>query len=211
MSQIGLSQLCRGLALSALLVQGYWNCFDLASPSWIETTRKLNCCRKRLKILLVPSAKCTSYSPSPHPILSLTLYISPILSLISCSITFYTSSTLPPLSFYLSLFLYYSKSPPQWATCGELSPNVSKRTWYQVNRSASSRESQSVPLAPAGWVCVCCGWTKGEDILVFLRCNTDLRMPPGWYSICALLNIVLLCKNLGQRTATLGKYFVYRS
>lgn len=125
MSQIGLSQLCRGLALSALLVQGYWNCFDLASPSWIETTRKLNCCRKRLKILLVPSAKCTSYSPSPHPILSLTLYISPILSLISCSITFYTSSTLPPLSFYLSLFLYYSKPPPN-------EPHV--ESWAQMSQ-----------------------------------------------------------------------------
>lgn len=139
MSQIGLSQLCRGLALSALLVQGYWNCFDLASPSWIETTRKLNCCRKRLKILLVPSAKCTSYSPSPHPILSLTLYISPILFLISCSITFYTSSTLPPLSFYLSLFLYYC-----WA-------QMSQR---EYDTKLIGQHRPECPFGP-GWMSMC--------------------------------------------------------
>lgn len=133
MSQIGLSQLCRGLALSAVLVQGYWNCFGLASPSWIETTRNLNRCRKGLKfsrsqaqsVPRTPSVYGGTLSPSPHHILSLTLYISPILSLISCSITFYTSSSLPPLCFHLSLFLYYPKSPPP-ATCGEQNPNVTE-------------------------------------------------------------------------------------
>lgn len=58
-----------------------------------------------------PSVYGGTLSPSPHPILSRTLYISPILSLVSCSITFYTSSSLPPLCFNLSLFLYYPKSP----------------------------------------------------------------------------------------------------
>lgn len=123
-------------------------------------------------------------------------------------------------SFYLSLFLYYSKLPQQ-GSCVELSPHVSRRTWYQFNRSALSRERSDCLRGSASlW-----SWLD-EDVWdatepkvksflkksqsVFNLCNTALRMSSCWYSICALLNIVLLCKNLWQRT-TLAKYFVYWS
>ena len=165
MSQIGLSQLCRGLALSAVMVQGYWNCFVLASPSWNETTHNLNCRKKkRLKILLVPSAMCTvlplfmagpSPPHSPHPILSLTLYISSILSLISCSITFYTSSSLPPLCFHLKVFLNYPISPHQ--------PRVASRAQMSQRKHDTNRVG-SASLWPWLHEYVCCGWTKGSDI-----------------------------------------------
>lgn len=162
MSQIGLSQLCRGLALSAVLVQGYWNCFDLASPSWIETTRKLHCCRKKkkkkgLKFYWSPAQSVphtlSVYGRTPLPLTSP--------HFVSCSV--YISLSVSHLLFHHILHLLHPASsvvsvklipvllqiPPQPATCGEPSPNVTKRTWYQLNRSALSGERSECSSGPA--------------------------------------------------------------
>lgn len=107
-----------------------------------------------------PSVYSRTLSPSPHPILSLTLYNSPISSLISCSITFYASSSLPPLCFHSSLFLYYPKSPHE--------PRVESRAQMSQRKHDTNvlgqhcpEKGQSVPWA--WWdedmcVCVCVLW-----------------------------------------------------
>lgn len=180
---------------------------------------------KRFNILLVSSVNCTWYAPGlrqdslPSPsahFVSHSTCLSHLSLLISCSITFYTSSSsLPPLCFQLSLFLYYRKS--LLSHVSEHSANVTKKTWYQLNRSALSRERSECFLAQTGWGHVCSGWTKGRDIcerslsLSFPCVMQTYCMSPGSYSICALLNLLLLCKNLGQSTTTLAKYFVYWS
>lgn len=117
-----------------------WNSFHLSSPSWIETTHELQGGKKRAENFIGPQRKLnlalvllmTGPCPS-HLTLSFAPYISLILSLISCYLIFYTSSTLPPQSFYLGFFLIYSNPP-----C----PTPSK----------------SVPLIhpnTAGWGCLC--------------------------------------------------------
>lgn len=125
MSQIGLLQLCRGLALSWCRDTG--TAFNWQEPPRIETTHALQSCRKREKHLKFywspvqsvpsPPSSMTGPSPltSPHFVF---LSISPILSLISHFILFDTSSALPALSSCFSLFLLYSKSF-QPATCGK--------------------------------------------------------------------------------------------
>lgn len=194
MSQIGLSQLCRGLALSAVLVQGYWNCFDLASPSWIETTRKLNCCRKRLKILLVPSAKCTSYS------LCLWQDPLPLISPHFVSHSVYLSYSVSHLLFHHILHLLHPASPvfslklipvlpqiPPMSHVWRAKPKChkKKKTWYQLNRSGLSRERSACPLGLAGlwpWLDEDMWDAAGPKVGTFLKsvslsfslCNADL-------------------------------------
>lgn len=142
MSQIGLSQLCRGLALS-VLVQGHWNCFQLASPPWIKTTHALQSCRKKEKHLKfywspvqsVPRTPSSMTGPSPltspHFVF---LSFSPILSLISRFIVFDTSSALPCL--LASLYSCITPNPSKQPRVENLIPNMSTKIWFYVNRSA---------------------------------------------------------------------------
>lgn len=115
--------------------------------------------------------------PSPH-FVSHSVYLSHFSIFISCSIAFYTSSSLPLLCFQLSLFLYYRKSLLSHVWRAER--KCPEKTWYQLNRSALSRERSESFLALAGWGHVCSGWTKGRDILKkslslsFSLCNADL-------------------------------------
>lgn len=143
MSQIGLLQLCGGLALS-VLVQGHWNRFQLAGPPWIETTHALQSCRKREKHLKfywspvqsVPSIPSSMTGPSPltspHFVF---LSISPILLLISRFIVFDTSFALPAPSF-TSLYSCITPNPSNQPRLENLIPNMSTKIWFYVNRSA---------------------------------------------------------------------------
>lgn len=125
MSQIGLLQLCRGLALSWCRDTG--TLFNWQALPELKRLMHSSPVRKREKHLKfywspvqsVPSPPCSMTGPSPltspHFVF---LSISPILSLISHFILFDTSSALPALSSCFSLFPLYSKSF-QPATCGK--------------------------------------------------------------------------------------------
>lgn len=131
MSQIGLLQLCGGLALS-VLVQGHWNRFQLAGPPWIETTHALQSCRKREKHLKfywspvqsVPSTPSSMTGPSP--------LTSPHFVFLSPSLPFCCSS---PISSYLTppslclpcLLLHFIPALPQILPTSHV-----WKTWFQI-------------------------------------------------------------------------------